>query len=141
MSILSKTIKVRLILEHRGFILMLKQTSQNGGKYTLIGGALEAKEFPKEALIRESMEEAGIQVYADDLRLVHTLFKQKHDDLRIVMYFKASRWEGQIISREPEKFTRVSWKSLQELPKSTSPTVRHVLEQYRLNQPYSTIIR
>ncbi|MEO1518887.1 MAG: NUDIX domain-containing protein [Bacteroidota bacterium] len=128
---------MRLILEHRGFILMLKQTSQNGGKHTLIGGALEARELPKEALVRESREESGLILDADDLELVHTLFKQKEDDLRIVLYFKASRWRGQIESREPEKFKRVSWLPINDLPPNTSPTVRHVLEQYKEKNAYS----
>ncbi|MEM9918984.1 MAG: NUDIX domain-containing protein [Bacteroidota bacterium] len=132
-----KTIKVRLILEHRGFILMLKQTSMNGGKYTLIGGTLEDGELPKETLIRESKEESGITLIEEDLQLVHTLFKRKENELRIVMYFKASRWKGQIESREPDKFKRVSWLPLDDLPKNTSPTVKHVLAEYGNGESYS----
>ncbi len=116
---------------------MLKQTSKNGGKCTLIGGALNNRELPKKALIRESKEEAGIKLFSDDLQLVHTLFKQKADDLRIVMYFKATKWEGRIQSREPKKFKKVSWLPLAKLPKNTSPTVRHVLKQYQMGVPYS----
>ena len=140
MNGLSKTIKVRLILEHRGHILLLKQTSQNGGKYTLIGGAMEAREMPKRALIRESNEESGIILKEKDLKLVHTLFKQKASDLRIVMYFKATVWQGDIESREPNKFKRVSWMPMHDLPKNLSPTVKHVLKQYRKGRQYSELI-
>lgn len=136
---LSKTIKVRLIIEHRGFILMLKQTSQNGGKYTLVGGALDDKELPKEALIRESEEEAGIKLFKSDLVLVHTLFKQKGNNLRIVLYFKASKYDGELESREPEKFKKVAWLPLDDLPKNVSPTVMHILKKYKNGKTYSTL--
>lgn len=135
---LSSTLKVRLILEHKGFVLMLKQTSQNGGKYTLIGGRMEHRELPQQALIREAREEAGLSLREEDLELVHTLFKQKGDELRIVLYFKATKWEGEITAKEREKFTRVSWLPMSNLPRQTSPTVRHVLEHFKNSSTYST---
>ena len=57
-------LKTRLLLEHKGKILLLKQTSRNGGKYTLVGGNVEKYELVKPALVRESMEEAGIELKA-----------------------------------------------------------------------------
>ncbi|MEM1320336.1 MAG: NUDIX hydrolase [Bacteroidota bacterium] len=137
MTKFSKTIKVRLILEQNGEILLLQQTNQNGGKYTLIGGTVEAEEFPIDALIRESHEEAGITLFRENLRLVHTLFKRKSADLRIVIYFKATTWKGRITSKEPEKFEKVSWHPIDELPDSTSPTVQHILRQYLKGNMYS----
>ena len=53
------------------------------------------------------------------------------------MYFKASKWEGQIESREPKKFKKVKWLPLAQLPKNTSPTVAHVIKQYQMGNPYS----
>jgi len=141
MDKLRKTIKVRLILEQEGQILMLQQTDTNGGKFTLIGGVVEATEFPLEALIRETKEEAGISLFKENLKLVHTLFKQKENSLRIVMYFKATVWTGKIKSMEPKKFKNVSWHSLDNLPKATSPTVRHVIKQYLRNKLYSSLRR
>ena len=141
MGKLSKTIKVRLLLEQDGQILMLQQTDLNGGKFTLIGGAVDALEFPLEALIRETKEEAGITLFKENLKLVHTLFKQKENSLRIVMYFKATTWAGKIMSMEPKKFQNVSWHSLDNLPKETSPTVRHVMKEYLKNSLYSALRR
>ena len=141
MDKLRRTIKVRLILEQEGQILMLQQTDNNGGKFTLIGGVVETREFPLEALIRETKEEAGITLFKENLQLAHTLFKQKQNSLRIVMYFKATTWAGKIMSMEPKKFKHVSWHSLDRLPKETSPTVRHVMKQYLRNNLYSSLRR
>ena len=45
-------IKARVILYDQGRILLLKQTTPNGGNYTLVGGTVEAEEYAREALIR-----------------------------------------------------------------------------------------
>jgi len=133
----TKIFKVRLIAESDGHILMLKQTSLNGGKYTLIGGNVEEGEYPVEALIRETKEEAGITIKRSDIELVHTLFKRKANDNRIVLYFKAKSFKGNPESKEPKKFKKVAWFPLKSLPKNMSVTVRHVLEHFREGYAYS----
>lgn len=133
-------IKVRLILEEGNRILMLRQTSKNGGKHALIGGTVEQGEFPIKALIREAEEEAGLQLGKNDLKLVHTLYKEMNQESRVVMYFRARRWKGQLSAREPKKFKKVRWVELSELPVNTSPTVKHVLGQYKLGITYSEFV-
>ena len=86
--------KVRLILYHKGKILLIKQTKPNGGNYTLVGGNIEMMEFAKETLIRESFEEAGIVLRAKDLQLAHVLQKVGKKEQRMVIYFKAYKWDG-----------------------------------------------
>ena len=70
------TLKTRLILYHRGSIMLLKQTKPNGGRYTFVGGTIESSEFAKQTLVREAFEEAGIVLQTDDLRLAHVLHKK-----------------------------------------------------------------
>ncbi|MEL6635743.1 MAG: NUDIX domain-containing protein [Bacteroidota bacterium] len=131
-------LKARLVIEHRGDILLLEQTSTNGGKYTLVGGTVENHELIKAALIRESMEEAGIEIKSEDLKLVHTLHKKKGTkETRIVLYFRATHWSGDLMSREPDKFTKTAWFPLLALPPNLSPTVRHFLNHYRRGSYFS----
>lgn len=130
-------IKARLILYHRGKILLLKQTKPNGGNYTLVGGTMEAGEYAKDTLIRESFEEAGIKLKSEELTLVHVLQKNKPSERRLTLYFKAYRWEGTLRAKEPWKFQGVAWYSLDELPKNLTPTVKHVMQKYRQGQVYS----
>lgn len=138
MHISTLTLKTRLLLEHNGKILLLKQTNKNGGKFTLVGGSVEKYELVKPALVRESMEEAGIELKAKHLKLVHTLLKKKDEHhTRIVLYFKALAWGGHVESREPKKFKKTVWHPLDNLPENMSPTVRHFLKQYKIGNPYS----
>lgn len=130
-------IKARLILESKGMILLLKQTNKNGGKYTLVGGTVERMEFAKEALIRESFEEAGLVLQKKNLELVHALHKKRAKDTRIILYFKTKKWAGEIKAMERDKFKKVSWFPIHVIPKNTSDTVAFVLNQYREGIKYS----
>jgi 8-oxo-dGTP pyrophosphatase MutT (NUDIX family) len=132
------SLKARLILYHKGKILLLKQTKPNGGNYTLVGGTIEKKEFAKEALIRESYEEAGILIKEKELSLVHVLQKNEKGGQRIILYFKAKKWEGEIGSKEPDKFSHAKWFSLDGLPKNMTGTVKQVLKSYIKGIPFST---
>ena len=134
-------LKVRLILEYQGMVLLLKQTSSNGGKYTLVGGTIENDEFAKSSLIRESMEEAGIKLKAENLKLVHMLHKKKGANSRVVLYFKSRDWKGQPSALEKHKFKKVGWFPLDELPENMSPTVRHVFERYKAGEMYSEYLK
>jgi 8-oxo-dGTP diphosphatase len=133
-------VKARLILYHKGQILLLKQTKPNGGNYTLVGGNVEPGETARQSLIRESFEEADIILKAEDLHLVHVLHKIKGIQHRIVMYFKAYRWEGKLKARETHKFKEAEWFYLDNLPKNLTQTVGHVLNEYREGNFYSEII-
>lgn len=131
-------LKVRLILYNKGSILLLQQKKNLGGNYTLVGGTIEVTEYALEALIREAEEEAGLVLKAKDLQLVHVLHKRTNNNgHRITLYFKASKWEGKIITGEPNKFKGVTWFSLENLPSNLSETVRHVLKEYREGRMYS----
>ena len=131
------TLKARLILYHKGKILLLKQKRKQGGNFTLVGGTVEPDETPKEALIRESEEEAGILLKPEDLQLAHVLHKQTAKGQRMVLYFKATNWRGTFKNNEPFKFKGVSWFALNQLPSDLTATVRHVLGQYRKGNLYS----
>lgn len=133
--------KARLILYHRGRILLLKQTKPNGGNYTLVGGTVESREFARQALIRESFEEAGIILREEDLELAHLLHKVNGEEHRIVFYFKAYRWEGELKAKETHKFREAEWFYLEDLPKNLTSTVRHVMDAYRHGHLYSEYLK
>ncbi|MEM1359478.1 MAG: NUDIX hydrolase [Bacteroidota bacterium] len=131
------SLKARLLLQNHGNILLLKQTKPNGGNYTLVGGTIEAKEYAKKTLIRESWEEAGILLSEDDLELVHVLHKRSKKEHRIVLYFRAYHYGGNPKSREKKKFENVEWWSLEQLPYNLTATVRQVLKAYSAGLLYS----
>lgn len=133
------SLKARLLLIDRGKILLLRQTKPNGGNFTMVGGTIEANEFAKSCLIRESYEEAGIILRKEDLQLIHVLHKHSKGTHRIVLYFKAHNWKGQLESREQKKFKSADWHNVNDLPKNLTSTVRQVIKCYREGVLYSEI--
>lgn len=131
------SLKARLILEDRGRILLLKQTKPNGGNYSLIGGTIEREEYAAETLIRESYEEAGVELTYAHLTLVHVLHKRYKRGHRVVLYFRAHHFEGKPESREQKKFENVEWHPYSALPNNLTGTVDHVLKAYRRGLLYS----
>lgn len=130
---------VRLLLESESKMLFLRQTKRNGGRITLIGGNVEEREFAREALAREALEEAGILVDPADLTLVHVLHRHKlqKDQTLLVLYFKADRFRGVPASLEPKKFEDVQWLPLDHLPEDVSKPTLHVLQCVRQGLIYS----
>lgn len=135
------TLKARLILQKDNKILLLRQTKPNGGNHSLVGGTIESDEFAKQTLIRESKEEAGIVLKAEDLKLVHVLHKRKDNTHRMTLYFHATHWYGEVKSREKNKFAAVTWFPLDDLPSNLTGTVQHVLQQYRKGKLYSKFLK
>ncbi len=130
---------VRLLVEQEGQLLFLRQTKKNGGRYSLIGGNVEEREFAREALAREALEEAGIHVQPEALQLVHVLHRRKlkKDQTLLVLYFKTTQFRGEPASKEPRKFKDVEWFSPHILPREISKATRHVLEAIQRGEIYS----
>ena len=82
------------------------------GKWRLLGGKLEGDETSEDAMIRECMEEANIQVEIDK-SLGHVQIMQRD----IVIYLCHSNW----ISGEPDpklnEIGKLEWFSLEETKK------------------------
>jgi 8-oxo-dGTP diphosphatase len=114
---------VRLILEENGKMLFLRQTKRNGGRYTLVGGNVEAQEFAREALAREA-------------EVLHRHKLQK-DQTLLVLYFKAARFYGSPESLETKKFRDVAWFPMSDLPEEVSKPTLHVLDCIRNGAIYS----
>lgn len=124
------SLKVCLILEQKGKVILLEQTKNNGGRYALIGGKVECEEFATQSLVRESFEEAGIVIQEQNLTLVHALHLHKGKKRQMILYFKTHYWEGEVMSCEPKKFKQATWFDIQNLPEELSKTTRSVLEHY-----------
>lgn len=135
---MSKT-RVRLILEKEGKVLLLRQTKRNGGAYTLVGGKIDPGETALQALVRESWEEAGIKLKEGDLELVHTMLQIKGKEHKVTLYFKADRWKGDLEARETDKFKKVAWHKLKNLPNSTKAKIAIALEYYQTKRLFSEI--
>ncbi len=124
-----------LILENDGKVLMSirKNTKYCEGMYQLPAGHVDEGELPMDCVIRESKEEAGIEVAKEDLEFVHISYRTKHDATRdrVDFFFRATRYLGQIQNSEPQKSTPWEWIPLDKIPENTIPHVRRMFEKIR----------
>lgn len=129
----------------RGENVLLSQRANTGyydGHFGLISGHVEERETFTEAVIREALEEASIQLEVPDLSVCH--FMQRFEDSnavgfkqRVDVFFRAEKWKNQIVNNEPEKCERLEWFALSQLPVNTIPYIRLALESMRSMRVYS----
>ena len=119
---------VRLILEKEDKLLFLKKTVQNGGGFSLVGGKVDDGESAHDAIVRESNEEANIEIKRKHLRLLHIF--QRHSGSELILLFTAKKWKGEPQSKELDKFKKVSWIDKNDLPKNISQVTKHLVDKY-----------
>jgi len=131
-----------LYLERENKILLLKRknTGYQDGFYSLIAGHVEQGENFTDCLIREAREEAGIILEPDDVRVVHTLYRNDSPDFsnqRMDVFFTADSWEGTLTNREPEKCEELLWCDRNNLPDNIIPYIREVLDHIAEGKTFS----
>lgn len=96
--------------------------SQRGGPYGygrwhLPSGKLDRGESMSAGAARELLEETGVSVDPQHLRLAHVVHHQQGDDgERIGFFFVTTEWNGEPVNREPTKCLGLEWFSVHELP-------------------------
>jgi len=135
MAHIKTTLTVRLILEKDKKLLFLKQTSNNGGGHSLVGGKIDQQESAAEALIREAYEEVGIKLKKKHLQLIHLYRRDSNKE--IIMVYQARKWKGEPEPLETHKFKKIHWYSTFSLPNDISPTTNHILKMYLKKSFYS----
>ncbi len=135
---------VYVVFGRGGKVLLLKRanTGYMDGMYSLPAGHLDGDETALGAALRESEEEVGLRLSADDLHLVHTMHRQvdendRHGHERIDMFFNAIDWTGEPVNAEPHKCSELRWVSIAELPENMIPEVKYALEKIAAGEPYS----
>lgn len=134
---------VYLILERDGKILVARRcnTGYQDGNYQVPAGHVEDGELPKAAMVREAKEEIGIEVSEEDLELVHTSYRPKHDETgnRVDLFFRATKWSGEVINTEPHKCDDLRWISPSELPNNMTLHVRVAIQKIQKGVSYSEV--
>lgn len=122
---------VHLFLVHGDRALLLRRynTGYEDGNYSVIAGHLDGGEEVIAAAGREALEEAGIRIAPEEMRVVGVMHRMS-DDERIDFFVAAASWEGEIRNMEPHKCDDLSWFALNNLPGNMVPYVRRALENY-----------
>ena len=114
-------------------------TGYADGQWNVPSGKLEIGEDAISAVLRESTEEIGIRLDADDVRLVTTVHhRNPAGHARIGLVFTVEHdpdRHGEPINAEPHKCARIAWFSVTGLPASTYPYTAACIAAYRAGEP------
>jgi 8-oxo-dGTP pyrophosphatase MutT (NUDIX family) len=105
-------------------------TGFEDGNYSLIAGHVEPSETPSQAIVREALEEASIEIALEDLRFVQAVHRECTPELAYMdYYFEANRWSGNPRIVEPERCSDLGWFPGKALPGNVIPYIRAFLAQ------------
>lgn len=112
--------EVSVIIRKGNKILFVlrEHTGYADGMYALPGGHVEHGERFSAAAIREALEEVGVIVHVDGLRPVLSMQRlgRSMDDVRIGLFFEATKWDGAPKNMEPERHGEPAWFDANDLP-------------------------
>ncbi|PTA66469.1 NUDIX hydrolase [Deinococcus arcticus] len=131
---------VHLILERDGQLLLLlrQNTGYADGQYALVAGYVDEGQSSTAAAVTEAREEAGLDLCADDLDLVHiTHLQDERGESRYGLFFRPRTWTGQPVNLEPQYCAGLHWFRPDDLPTTMIPYVRHALTLALQGVPYS----
>lgn len=106
------------------------------GTWTMPGGKIEFGESLEEAAGREVLEETGIKVDEDRLKLISVANDKVSDAHFVTLGFLCEDFEGEAQVMEPDEITEWQWFDLDKLPEKMFFPSAEVLENYKKNIIY-----
>jgi 8-oxo-dGTP diphosphatase len=130
--------EAHLLLFSAGRVLLLRRhnTGYEDGNYSVVAGHVDGGETARQAMAREALEEAGLVIAPQDLRLAHVVHRRS-DEERVSFFFTAQRWQGEPVNREPHKCSALGWHALDALPPNMVGYVRSVIGAVERGEVYS----
>jgi 8-oxo-dGTP pyrophosphatase MutT (NUDIX family) len=130
-----------LVLINNGEILLLRRfnTGYQDGNYSLVSGHFEGGETAAQCIAREALEEAGIKISIDSLKVVNVVHRLSVDREYFDIFVSANEWAGKIVNMEPDKCDDLKWFKLDALPENLVPEVREALNNIDNGINYSEI--
>lgn len=132
-------VAVHLILVENNKILLLRRynTGYEDGNYSVVAGHIDGNESVVKAMQREALEEAGIEIREEDLKIVHVMHRNSKDRESIDYFLECKKYSGKIRIMEKDKCDELSFCNIDNLPNNVIPYVRKAIEEYRNNKQFS----
>lgn len=118
-----------LIKDNKILLLLRKNTGYMDDFYHVPAGHLDGEERIVDALIRESKEEAGLDIKAEDVKFVHVMHHKSNNE-RAAFFFEVEKWQGEIQNMELDKCAGLEWFPLSSLPDNIVPYVKEAIKHY-----------
>ena len=106
------------------------------GTWTMPGGKFEFGESFEEGAARETLEETGIRVNADKLRIISLANDIVHDAHFVTIGFLCTDYTGEAQVMEPDEITVWQWFDLDNLPKPLFIPSAEVVANFETNTIY-----
>lgn len=103
-------------------------------------GHLENDETLKEAIIRETKEEIGININKRDLNYACTMHANFEDGEYLLVAFSTRKYKGIPKIMEPNKCNDLSWFDINNLPNNLIDTRKIMINNYLNNNHYSEYV-
>lgn len=124
-------------------VLLLRRfnTGFKDGMYSLVAGHVDVGETFTQALVREVLEEAGIIVLPQDVKVAHVMHRKSDTDgsERVDVFFVVHKWSGEVTNCEPGKCDGLAWFDLDDLPENMVEYIRVALGHVRDGVSYSEV--
>jgi 8-oxo-dGTP pyrophosphatase MutT (NUDIX family) len=123
---------VHVFMIRGGTVFMLRRanTGWGDGLFSLPAGHLDGNEQILDAAVREVLEETGVKVGPEDMRVVGVMHRKSNNE-RVDFFLAAERWQGEPHNCEPSRCSETGWFSLIDLPGDTVPYVRRGADNFR----------
>ena len=134
-------VAVHLFLEEDNKILLLRRynTGYEDGNYSVVAGHVDGDETVMSAMKREALEEAGIEIQENDLKIVQVMHRKSTDE-SIEYFLHSDKYLGNISIMEPNKCDELSFYDLNKLPTNIVPYVKQALINYKDGIYFSTYV-
>ncbi len=120
--------KAKLVVYKNDELLLLEKKSRKL-RYVLLGGTLEKRESPKEACLREAIEEGNIDCNLRDMKYLTSALEENDGKFMYVYYYVTSA-VTHFENMERHKFVDLNWISAQEALPHMRKSDRHVLKRF-----------
>ena len=100
------------------------------GTWTMPGGKLHFGESFEDAAYREVLEETGVKINKEKLRLVSVTNDKVEDAHFVTISFLCEKFEGEPKVMEPDEIVEWKWFALDELPDPIFSTCVKILKNY-----------
>ena len=120
-----------LIKDNKVLLQRRFNTGYQDGKYSMVAGHVDKRETFTEAIIRETKEEAGIELKSENLKVAHVMHRNsgtEENNERVDVFFVADKWDGEIENKEPHKCDDLSWFELDNLPDNAIPYIKQAID-------------
>jgi 8-oxo-dGTP diphosphatase len=120
-----------LLMDELGRVLLtLRKLPPEAGCWRILGGKLDFLERLEECAIRETREEAGVEIAIERLLCVTDHRLPSEGQHWISPAFLGRIVRGEACNCEPHKTREVCWFPLGELPPNLTMTARNAIEAY-----------